>query len=79
MFDTRDVPDDAESTARIAGLLRRLLSERTGSLAELFAVCQADLSRISRNERRLSGGGDTLSTTALLNEVYVKLRVGSLP
>jgi RNA polymerase sigma factor (TIGR02999 family) len=79
MFDTRDVPDDAESTARIAELLRRLLSERTGALAELFAVGQADLRRIARHERRLSGGGETLSTTALVNEVYVKLRAGSLP
>lgn len=79
MFDEHDVPDDAETTARIAGLLRRLLDERTGALAELFAVGQSDLRRIARHERRLSGGGETLSTTALINEVYLKLRGGSLP
>ncbi|HSX59815.1 MAG TPA: ECF-type sigma factor [Tahibacter sp.] len=79
MVDTHDVPDDAEATARIAELLQRLLSERTGALAELFAVGQADLRRIARHERRLSGGGETLSTTALVNEVYMKLRGGSLP
>lgn len=79
MITTHDAADDTESTARIAALLRRLLDERTGALAELFAVGQADLRRIARHERRLSGGGDTLSTTALVNEVYLKLRGGSLP
>ncbi len=79
MVDERDIPADAESTARIAELLRRLLDERTGALAELFVMGQADLRRIARHERRLSGGGETLSTTALINEVYLKLRGGNLP
>jgi RNA polymerase sigma factor (TIGR02999 family) len=79
MTDTPDALDDAAATARIAELLQRLVGERTGALAELFALGQADLRRIARHERRVAGGSDTLSTTALVNELYMKLRSGGLP
>lgn len=79
MTDASESLDDAAVTARIAQLLQRLVGERTGALAELFAVGQADLRRIARHERRVSGGSDTLSTTALVNELYMKLRGGGLP
>lgn len=41
---------------------------------ELLPVFYDDLKRIGRRERRRVGAGQTLQTTALVNEAYVKLR-----
>ena len=41
---------------------------------ELLSMFYDDLKRLARRERRRVGGGDTLQTTALVNEAYLKLR-----
>lgn len=41
---------------------------------ELLPVFYEDLRRIGRRERRRIGAGETLQTTALVNEAYLKLR-----
>jgi RNA polymerase sigma factor (TIGR02999 family) len=41
---------------------------------ELLALFYADLKRLARRERRRVGGGETLQTTALVHEAYLKLR-----
>jgi RNA polymerase sigma factor (TIGR02999 family) len=41
---------------------------------ELLSVFYEDLKRIGRRERRRVGAGETLQTTALVNEAYLKLR-----
>ena len=41
---------------------------------ELLPVFYEDLKRIGRRERRRVGAGETLQTTALVNEAYLKLR-----
>ncbi len=41
---------------------------------ELLPVFYDDLRRIGRRERRRVGAGQTLQTTALVNEAYIKLR-----
>lgn len=41
---------------------------------ELLPVFYEDLKRIGRRERRRVGAGQTMQTTALVNEAYLKLR-----
>jgi RNA polymerase sigma factor (TIGR02999 family) len=41
---------------------------------ELLPVFYEDLKRIGRRERRRVGAGETMQTTALVNEAYLKLR-----
>ncbi len=60
-------------------LLRDLAAERTGSLGELVAAVQQDLRSIAHRERVVVGAGTTLSTTALVNEAYIRLSEGRLP
>lgn len=40
---------------------------------ELMPLFYADVKRLARNERRRVRAGDTLQTTALINEAYLKL------
>ncbi len=40
---------------------------------ELMPMLYADVRRMARRERRRVGAGDTLQTTALINEAYLKL------
>ncbi len=46
---------------------------KTEKLSDLFIRLQFELRSIARRERRISRVGDTLSTTALINELYLKL------
>ena len=43
-------------------------------LDELFALLYAELRRIAHRQRRRHGSQETLSTTALVNEAYVRLK-----
>ena len=63
----------------VSELLRRLSSARAESLGELMAAVQGDLRAIAHRERLIGGAGPTLSTTALVNEAWLKLREGRLP
>jgi len=58
-------PDSAVDTS--SGALRALADE-------LLPVFYDDLRRIGRRERRRVGAGETMQTTALVNEAYLKLR-----
>lgn len=60
-------------------LLRTLGTARAESLAGLMAVVHGDLRAIAHRERMLGGAGPTLSTTALVNEAWIRLREGKLP
>lgn len=42
--------------------------------AELIPLLYADLRRVARNERRRVDAGETLQTTALIHEAWLKLR-----
>jgi RNA polymerase sigma factor (TIGR02999 family) len=44
---------------------------------ELLPLLYEDIRRIARRERRARGGGETLRTTALIHEAYLKLRNAS--
>lgn len=56
------LPDDT----RIPAQLRRMAEE-------LMPLFYADVRRLARHERRRVGAGDTLQTTALIHEAYLKL------
>lgn len=68
------MPPDATPVARVAAQLQALLGEQPGSLADVFATMQADLRRVARGQRAALGAGETLSTTALVNEAWLRLR-----
>lgn len=74
-------PDPAASAAadEVAALLRQMSADRPGTLAALMVAAQQDLRRIARSERVAFDAGETLSTTALVNEAYLRLSRGSLP
>lgn len=60
-------------------LLGRLAASEPGALDALVQATQRDLRRIAHRERLAMGGGETLSTTALVNEAYLKLAGSRLP
>jgi RNA polymerase sigma factor (TIGR02999 family) len=61
-------PTDEVTAPEGAGGGIRALAE------ELLPLFYEDLRRIGRRERRRVGAGDTLQTTALVNEAFLKLR-----
>lgn len=61
------------------GLLAGLAARDPGALDALIRATQHDLRRIAHRERLAMGGGETLSTTALVNEAYLKLKGSQLP
>lgn len=63
----------------VSELLKRLGSARAESLGQLMGVVQSDLRAIAHRERLLGNASPTLSTTALVNEAWLKLREGRLP
>jgi RNA polymerase sigma factor (TIGR02999 family) len=62
-----DPSDDATALQAGDGAIRSLAEE-------LLPIFYDDLRRIGRRERRRVGAGDTLQTTALVNEAFLKLR-----
>lgn len=63
--------DFAENEVRMR--LERVGSDGAGSLAQLMSRLQQELRQIARAQRRRGMAGDTLSTTALVNEAWLKL------
>lgn len=70
-------PDTADPLDRLADILRA--AGETHPLDVLMPHVHADLRRLARSQRRRLGGGETLSTTALVNEAYLKLRRADYP
>jgi RNA polymerase sigma factor (TIGR02999 family) len=76
MSDTSvDSPDDA--LARITELLSAAGEENP--LDKPLPLVHSDLRRLARAQRRQMEPGETLSTTALVNEAYLKLRRADYP
>jgi RNA polymerase sigma factor (TIGR02999 family) len=63
----------------ITELLRELGSGREGALEELFEAVYGELRRLAHGQRRRWRGEETLNTTALIHEAYLKLAGGRLP
>lgn len=71
--------DKAQAAAEVAALLRQLSAGHPGALSALIVAAQQDLRRIAQSERAATGAGETLSTTALVNEAYLRLSKSNLP
>lgn len=65
-------PNEGEITE----LLEALSSGADGALEKLFAAGYGPLRRLAHGQRRRWRGEDTLNTTALLHEAYLKLSRG---
>lgn len=72
-----DDPPTLEAT--LTALLGELATATPGALDALVAAAQRDLRQIAHRERIAFGPGETLSTTALVNEAYLKLAGSRLP
>jgi RNA polymerase sigma factor (TIGR02999 family) len=70
---------EADALADVTALLRELTIGRADGLPLLFAQVQGDLRRVAHRERLAVQAGETLSTTALINEAYLKLDKAQLP
>lgn len=59
---------------RVEHLLARLEQGDRSAMDELLPLLFDDLRRLARAQRNRIGGGETLRTTALIHEAYLKLR-----
>jgi len=67
------------NTGDVTVLLRAHAEGDAGAFERLVALVYHDLRRIARSQRRRLRPGDTLDTTALVHEAYVKLVEQSSP
>jgi RNA polymerase sigma factor (TIGR02999 family) len=63
------------SADRVTRLLDELQHGREEAFDELFAIVYAELRSLAQLQRRKWTGNETLNTTALVHEVYLKLAV----
>lgn len=64
---------DLAGPADVTGLLRAWSGGDQGALDRLTSLVYAELQRIARRYMRNERAGNTLQTTALVNEVYLRL------
>ncbi len=67
-----EMPDQDDFESEIGLQLESLLDGRDVDLAQLMTDMQGELRQIARYRRRHGAVGETLSTTALVNEAYLK-------
>ncbi|MCB1569246.1 MAG: sigma-70 family RNA polymerase sigma factor [Xanthomonadales bacterium] len=67
-----DSADFSDHQAEITLQLTRLVRDRALDLDQLMVGMHAELRQIARRQRRGAMAGETLSTTALVNEAYLK-------
>ena len=58
---------------RITGLLKAWVGGDSAAQERLIPLVYDELRRLASRSRRKAGGGDTLSTTALVHEAYLRL------
>lgn len=71
------LPDTDDALGRITQILAA--AGEASPLDALMPLVHADLRRLARAQRRQMESGETLSTTALVNEAYLKLRRADYP
>jgi RNA polymerase sigma factor (TIGR02999 family) len=77
MTETELLRADADPLDQLAAILRAAGDQHP--LDTLMPYVHADLRRLARAQRRRLPSGETLSTTALVNEAYLKLRRADYP
>src|ERR1051326_8024183 len=60
-------------SAKITGLLKAWGNGDEAALQELIPLVYRELRELASHYRRRAGAGDTLQTTALVNEAYLRL------
>jgi RNA polymerase sigma factor (TIGR02999 family) len=60
----------------VSGLLAQIRRGDASAIQQLFPLVYAELKRVARIQRRTWADADTLNTTALVHEAYVKLARG---
>ncbi|MEO5621872.1 MAG: ECF-type sigma factor [Dokdonella sp.] len=70
---------DPQAVADVTALLRELALQQPCALPALFALVQGELRQLAHRQRLSHGAGDTMSTTALINEAWIKLDRAKLP
>ena len=70
------MPPEESAPDEITGLLRALEKGAASAEGELYEAVYGELRKIARAQLRGPRRGDTLSTTALVNEAYLKLSRG---
>lgn len=71
------LPDTDDALGRITQILAA--AGEASPIDVLMPLVHADLRRLARAQRRQMESGETLSTTALVNEAYIKLRRAEYP
>lgn len=66
-----------DEAAQVASLLRDLQDGNEAARKELFELLQGELLRLAHNQMHGQRRGHTLQTTALVNELYVRLCKGT--
>ncbi|GAA0724352.1 ECF-type sigma factor [Dokdonella soli] len=69
---------DQDVLTEVTAVLRELAG-RADSLPRAFEQLQADLRRVAHRERYALRAGETMSTTALVNEAFLKLSKAAPP
>ena len=67
------VPDDPGDADAVTRILRAASADSGVDFDRLLPLVQQRLRQLSRRERRRVSGNDTLGTTALVNEAYLRL------
>lgn len=77
--DTNYPPIDAAAVSQVADMLRALANEKHKSLSALISAAHEDLRRIAHRMRAQRAPSNTMSTTALVNELWLKMQQSDLP
>ena len=64
---------ESETQPSAPGAAAESSGEGSGTVEQMLPIVYQELRAIARRERRRLAGGDTLATTALINEAYLRL------
>lgn len=70
---------ESQAVDQVACLLREMTAGKTKTLPQLFELAQRELRQVAHRERMSMSAGQTLSTTALINEAFLKFGQHGLP
>lgn len=74
-----DAAPEAAPCASVTALLEVAQAGDARAMHQLFTLVYDELHRLARSHRRRWSGDDTMNTTALLHEAFIKLTAGATP
>lgn len=77
MTPLRDSESQSSPETEVRAWIESAVGSQPTRLSELMTNLQRELRQIAHSRRQGSAAGDTLSTTALVNEAYIKLSASS--